>query len=107
MDAYKENRSAVFAISFDSDAIAPKIKEWMDIQNPDGWEGAATALLASMNSFASEDERKVPGWPKSPSVMGTAAVRIAPLMRKRGYTIKKGPVGSNRTISIQPISSAV
>ncbi|GEM_PF-1459724 len=107
IEVYEANRKDAYAISFESDAVASTLKDWMDLYHPAGWEGNATALLTGMNEVATESKKKEPGWPKSASAMGTAARRVAPLMRKNGYNIKNGRrSASGRSILVVPFGLA-
>ncbi len=102
VEAYQENRKEAYAISFESDAVAQTLKDWMDDKNPRGWEGTATWLLTCLCEIVTDSKKKEPGWPKNPSAMGTAAMRIAPLLRRNGYDIRKKHSG-NRSIVIKPV----
>lgn len=100
VEAYHENRKEAYAISFESDAVAQTLKDWMDDKNPRSWEGTATRLLSCLCEIISDARMREPGWPRIPSAMGTAAMRIAPLMRKNVYDIRKKHSG-NRSIVIK------
>jgi len=102
IEAYNENRKNAYAISFESDAVAQTLKDWLDRQDSDGWEGPAALLLLKLSEFVTDAKKKEPGWPKSPSAMGTTAMRIAPLLRRNGYDIRKKHSG-NRSIVIKPV----
>jgi len=102
LEAYRENRESAYAISFESDAVAPSLKDWMDLEHPDGWKGKPANLYSLLCAFVTETKKKEPGWPKSPAGIGAAMKRIAPIMRKNGYDITSGKSGE-RYISIQPI----
>lgn len=102
LEAYQENREAAYAISFESDAVAQSVKDWMDQEHADGWKGKPTNLYSLLCAFVTETKKKEPGWPKSAAGMGAAMKRIAPTMRKNGYNITNGKSGE-RFISILPI----
>ncbi len=97
MVAYEANRNEMVEVAFDSDHVARVIRDNIRA----AWEGTATELIEELGSKVGEDVRKSRFWPKSPSAMGNALKRAAPILRKIGFTIEHRR-SEKRMIIIEP-----
>jgi hypothetical protein len=51
------------------------------------WNGSATSLLAALSGLATEEERKSKTWPATPRALSGEIRRLAPDLRRVGYTV--------------------
>jgi hypothetical protein len=63
---------------------------------PVGFEGTAKDLLRQLNEFMQGKPHPGRGWPRTPKGMGNALRRIAPALRKLGYTVEFGSAGRGK-----------
>lgn len=52
--------------------------------NPDGWQGTASEMLATLREYADEHLQHTKEWPKAANVLSGALKRLAPLFREAG-----------------------
>jgi putative DNA primase/helicase len=99
---YRDNRSEAIESSFEADAVAVAIRDYVAIDHPDGWTGTATELLAVLNGRVSEGVRKSKLWPLSPQSLGNRIDRVAPLLRNKGFAIDRHHSGQRHIIITPP-----
>ena len=105
LTVYRENRRDVFETSFEADAVAVAIRDFIVADRPEGWTGTATELLAALNACVNEGVRKSKLWPLSAQGLGNRIDRIAPLLRNRGFVVERRHSGQ-RHIIIKPPHTA-
>jgi putative DNA primase/helicase len=107
LSAYRDNRREVVEASFEADAVAIAIRDWILAAHPDGWTGTPTELLAALNmtTLVSDGTRKSKLWPLSAQALGNRIERIAPLLRAKGFLIDRRRTGE-RLIIIMPPAKA-
>ncbi len=98
--AYRKNQAVVVDDTFEADAVAVAIKEFMS-GHPDGWEGPPAALQVALDEATPERIRKSRSWPKTPAQMGNRIKRAKPLLEHKGFAIDRRHSGT-RTITIVP-----
>ena len=98
---YRENRRDVIETSFEADAVAVAIRDFIIADRPDGWTGTATELLSALNVCVNEGVRKSKLWPLSAQGLGNRIDRIAPLLRNKGFVVERRHSGQ-RHIIIKP-----
>jgi putative DNA primase/helicase len=99
--AYRENRRDVIETSFEADAVAVAIRDYVVGDHSDGWTGTATELLSALNARVSEGVRKSKLWPLSAQGLGNRIDRVAPLLRNKGFVVERRHSGQ-RHIIIKP-----
>jgi hypothetical protein len=99
--AYRKNQACVVDDTFEADAFAVAIRDFIVPKRPDGWEGTAGELLTELDEVTPERIRKSRSWPKMPGQVGTRIKRAVPLLEHKGFTIHKHHSGK-RTITIVP-----
>jgi putative DNA primase/helicase len=98
--AYSGNRRDVVEAAFDADAVAVAIWKLLADQ-PEGFQGTATELLAAINALVPEPTRKSRFWPENPAQLGNRLARAAPLLKARGCAVERRHSGE-RIITIVP-----
>ncbi|MGO9399741.1 MAG: ATP-binding protein [Xanthobacteraceae bacterium] len=101
LTVYRENRRDVIETSFEADAVAVAIRDFIIADRPDGWTGTATELLSALNVCVNEGIRKSKLWPLSAQGLGNRIDRIAPLLRNKGFVVERRHSGQ-RHIIIKP-----
>jgi hypothetical protein len=91
--AYEDIRVDTVETLLESDAVAIAVRALIARQ-PD-WKGTATDLLTKLNAAATDEFRKAENWPKTARGMSGALRRVAPGLRKLGYTLEFGERESN------------
>jgi 5S rRNA maturation endonuclease (ribonuclease M5) len=96
MDSYTGNRNESHEIAIESSPIGVPLRTVAD----DGWEGTFTELLGKMNE-AVEEKLRPKDWPKSARGLSSDIQRIAPNLRRVGYTVEvKDHASRRRTITL-------
>jgi putative DNA primase/helicase len=103
---YRENRRDVIETSFEADAVAVAIKDYVAGDHPDGWTGTATELLSALNTRVNEGVRKSKLWPLSAQGLGNRIDRIAPLLRNKGFAVERRHSGQRHIIIKPPRADA-
>jgi putative DNA primase/helicase len=98
--AYRNNQAVVVDDTFEADAVAVAIKDFMSV-HPDGWEGPPAALQVALDEATPERIRKSRSWPKTPAQMGNRIKRAKPLLEHKGFAVDRRHSGT-RTIIIVP-----
>jgi putative DNA primase/helicase len=101
LTVYRENRREVSENSFEADAVAVGIRDFIVAEQPDGWTGTATELLSALNVRVNEGARRSKLWPLSAQGLGNRIDRIAPLLRNKGFVVERRHSGQ-RHIIIKP-----
>jgi putative DNA primase/helicase len=99
--AYRKNQTIVVDDTFEADAIAVAIKDFIMPKYPDGWEGTPAALQVELDDVTPERIRKSRSWPKTPAQLGNRIKRAKPLLEHKGFTVERRHSGI-RTITIVP-----
>jgi putative DNA primase/helicase len=104
---YRENRRDVIETSFEADAVAVAIRDFVTAGPPEGWSGTPTALLAELTARVSEGVRKSKLWPLSAQGLGNRIDRVAPLLRNKGFTVERRHSGQRFIIITPPIAAEI
>jgi putative DNA primase/helicase len=99
--AYRKNQAVVVDDTFEADAVAVALRDFITTKHPDGWEGTPSALQVQLDEATPESIRKSRSWPKSPSQLGNRIKRAKPLLEHKGFTVERRHSGT-RTIIIVP-----
>jgi len=79
-------------------AVAALLTEENALTGRAEWRGSPSDLHHKLNAQASEQARRGPQWPRSPSGMGTRLRRLAPPMRAVfGIDVQPGKGGAEGT----------
>ena len=103
LNVYRENRREVIETSFEADAVAVAIKDYILAEHSEGW--TATDLLAALNNRVSDAVRRSKLWPLSAQGLGNRIDRVAPLLRNKGFVVERRHSGQ-RHIIIKPPDAA-
>ncbi len=108
LNDYDLNLNQGVAAALEANPVAGAIQSFIGDDMPDGWEGTAGELQGHLDGKVSEVVRKSRSWPHSPSAVGTAVRRVAPVLRPLGIEIEfhKGGADSRRLINIKPKGAA-
>jgi putative DNA primase/helicase len=99
---YRENCRDVIETSFEADAVAVAVRDYIVAEHSDdGWTGTATELLTALNTRVSDGVRRSKLWPLSAQGLGNRIDRIAPLLRNKGFLVERKHSGQ-RHIIIRP-----
>jgi putative DNA primase/helicase len=101
--AYRKNQAVVVDDTFEADAVAVAIKDFMS-GHPDGWEGAPAALQVALDEATPERIRKSRSWPKTPAQMGNRIKRAKPLLEHKGFIVERKHSGTRTIIIVPPRS---
>lgn len=86
---YERNRTEANEIVIENSSVGEILRKLVLVSGY--WKGTTAELLAKMNEYASEDERRSHGWPKAPNKVKGALDRLAPSLRKIGIEISLLP----------------
>ena len=94
--AYSRNADAASQTALESSPIAPPLMHLIQTRNH--WKGSATELLAELNrsTLVSEKTRNGRFWPDDAAYLGVLLRRIAPNLRRAGYTVRSGRTKDGR-----------
>lgn len=104
--AYRRNQAVVVDDTFEADAVAVAIRDFVMPKHPDGWEGAPAALQVELDEVTPERIRKSRSWPKTPAQLGNRIKRAKPLLEHKGFTIERRHSGMRSIIIVPPRSQA-
>ncbi len=99
--AYRKNQTIVIDDTFEADAVAVAVRDFIVAKHPDRWEGSPSALQVELDEATPELIRKSRSWPKTPAQMGNRIKRAKPLLEHKGFTVERRHSGT-RTIIIVP-----
>ena len=100
--AYNRNQTDVLESTFQADAVAIAMRDFVLSSHPQGWEGTPTELLNGLSSHVSDSVRKLRTWPATAQAMGNRFDRAAPLLRDRGFIVERPQRGVVRLLRIIP-----
>ena len=83
MEAYNDAQASATEDVLEDSPIGPALRQFLE--GRPSFEGTATELLNSL-SAPNPDEKRPRGWPSTGAVMGKQLTRLAPSLRKLGYT---------------------
>ena len=83
MAAYDDAQASATEDVLEDSPIGPALRQFLE-RNP-SFVGTATDLLNRLNALR-QDEKSPRGWPSTGAVMGKHLMRLAPSLRKLGYT---------------------
>jgi hypothetical protein len=83
MASFDENRGQSHEVAVEASVIGPALRSIAD----DGFEGIHKELLERLNEDADERTRKLRDWPANAKALGAEVTRLAPNLRKLGYTV--------------------
>ena len=83
MEAYNDAQASATEDVLEDSPIGPALRQFLE--GHPSFEGTATELLNSL-SAPNPDEKRPRGWPSTGAVMGKQVTRLAPSLRKLGYT---------------------
>jgi len=102
LEAYERNRTDVQNLALEVSPLYEPLGELAGIP----FRGTTADLLAQLNRLVSDDTRRYPGWPKSPSALGNALRRMAAYLRSAGIQLEfNRQHGGKRTVSIRSLVS--
>jgi putative DNA primase/helicase len=99
--AYRKNQAVVVDDTFEADAVAVAVRDFIMAKHRDRWEGSPAALQVELDEATPERIRKSRSWPKTPAQMGNRIKRAKPLLEHKGFTVERRHSGT-RTIIIVP-----
>ena len=83
MDTYDDAQASATEDVLEASPIGQGLCEWME--KSQSFYGTATELLHRLNAHR-QDEKSPRGWPSTGAVTGKQLTRLAPSLRKLGYT---------------------
>src|SRR5690606_9151866 len=86
LEIYTGNRREAAAVSLESNAVAQAVLALMDRREE--WEGTATELLAVLEQYANDRDRRSKHWPANARALSGRLRRAAPLLRQAGVEIE-------------------
>jgi hypothetical protein len=86
MSAYDENRAGANDTALEASPVADALAAFM--ASREKWAGAATELLAGLDSLVGETKSKRNGWPVDGAQLGKILRRIAPNLRRAGTDVR-------------------
>lgn len=98
MNVYGRNRAVAVQQIVESDPVATAIERLAYKLHKDGfknnddecvWSGNASELLYKLTGLEPDSVTKAPSWPKTPSAMGVAVARVAPVLRAAGIPVDR------------------
>ena len=98
LEAYAGNRESSNEVVLESSPVSRYVMELVsELRRGEAWEGRASDLLNELEELASEGDKRLRSWPKSPQGMGGALKRLAPNLRAAGIEVEFGFAGSGST----------
>ena len=96
--AYASNQQSVIERTIENSLVGPAIVKLIEAAGQ--WEGTATKLLHDLESVSTVREQRRKGWPTTPEGLSNALRRIAPSLRRIGFSIEfvREPGGKRRRI---------
>ena len=101
--AYRKNQAVVVDDTFEADAVAVAVRDFIMAKHPDRWEGSPAALQVELDEATPERIRKSRSWPKTPAQMGNRIKRAKPLLEHKGFTVERRHSGTRTIIIVPPI----
>jgi hypothetical protein len=86
--AYERNRARVVDIALDASPVATAVRKLLDQPKHAGlWEGTPDQALTALTALVSDEAKRQPSWPKSPSALSSRLRRSATFMRTVGISL--------------------
>ena len=85
MATYGDAQASATEDVLEASPVGQKLREWLE-ENAT-FDGTSTELLDRLNQHL-QDEQSPRGWPANSSVMGKQLTRLAPSLRKLGFTVE-------------------
>lgn len=102
LEVYERNREEIFHTALEADPLAVAIRELVNVDHSNGWEGKPGELLDELNRRVPDKMKNRRSWPQSASALGSRIRGSAPLLRRAGFEVTFGHSGE-RFIRIVPI----
>ena len=98
LEAYETNRTDVQNLALEASPLYESLRQLAGIP----FRGTTSDLLAQLNRRVSDDTRRSPGWPRSPSALSNALRRMAVYLRSAGIELEfNRQHGGKRTVSVR------
>lgn len=95
MAAYQTNRESANEVALEASVIANPLLDYLNIHNE--WLGSSSELLKSLESRLGDIGQKPNGWPKNAQSLSGHLKRLAPNLRKVGWSIENDRTSKKRT----------
>ncbi len=86
LEAYESRRKEAHEAVIEAELAGPCIRDLC----VEGYTGTATQMLERLDGMVDGNTRKRTEWPKSPRKLGGLIKRLAPALRKLGFTVDRG-----------------
>lgn len=86
MEAYDDSRADAVAQALQADCVAVAVMDFLDEKQ--SFEGTATELLDSLESYVSEKTQKTRSWPKTARTLSNRLRRAATFLRQTGIEVE-------------------
>ena len=86
MEAYDYSRADAVAQALQADCVAVAVMDFLDEKQ--SFEGTATELLDSLESYVSEKTQKTRSWPKTARTLSNRLRRAATFLRQTGIEVE-------------------
>jgi hypothetical protein len=83
--------------------IAAPLLKLLDMQVDGRWSGSASRLLERLTALADVKVTRQREWPRQPHVLSGKLQRLAPALRRAGYTIEFGRDHNGRTVTLEKV----
>jgi hypothetical protein len=102
LEAYETNRTDVQNLALEVSPLYESLRELAEIS----FRGTTSDLLAQLNRRVSDDTRRSPGWPRSPSALSNTLRRMSAYLRSAGIELEfHRQHGGKRTVSVKVITN--
>ncbi|HBN26734.1 MAG TPA: hypothetical protein DD405_04610 [Desulfobacteraceae bacterium] len=91
--AYRENKSKIIDITFDSDDVAGAVLKMIEQTHSHEFTGSPTELLKTLDTHIDDKTQKLKEWPKKPNILSNRLKRCAPFLRAKGILLERGKSG--------------
>ena len=86
MAAYDHAQASATEDVIEDTPVGPSLRQFLE--ETGSFNGSATELLGLLNKARQKDEKSPRGWPSTGAVMGKQLTRLAPTLRRVGYTVR-------------------
>lgn len=104
MNAYDDNRDSANVLAVEASVIAQPLLEFVEIKG--GFSGTASELLNELEARVGDRVRRISGWPKNARSMSGHLKRLAPNLRKIGWSADQDRKSKKRLWHISRIGMA-
>lgn len=95
--AFVENESKKARLVLDT-PVARAVEMLMTQRSE--WKGSSTALLEALGEITDDAVKRSKGWPTQPNVLSGNLLRLAPALRRIGYSVEFTRTAKERIVSI-------